>query len=226
MVTPLSLNGKNYSIHHPQGFPLQAQVNELVRRKWYECPMPEIGTVIDAGANLGVYSLYISEFAKKVYAIEPYTPAYDYLAQNIKENKKDNIKHYRFALAGTPGTRFLYTSYNKADTSAYSLLPVGEKAEIVKTKTLAKFIKDEKIEVVHILKTDIEGAEQEVFSADDFHDIAPKILCIVGEYHIQCRDLQEIMEWHGYDYTTNNRGMYLAIRKVIPGKVDILLPHE
>ena len=62
-----------------------------------------------------------------------------------------------------------------------------------------------------------------MFSADDFHDIAPKILCIVGEYHIQCRNLKEILEWHGYDYSVNGQGMYLAIRKV--NKVD-LLPHE
>jgi FkbM family methyltransferase len=221
MVTPLVINEKKYSLNHPRDFPVQAQINEMVRRKWYEAPMPEIGTVIDAGACLGVYSLYISEFAKKVYSIEPYTPSYDYLAQNIKENKKDNIRHYKLALAGTPGTRYLYTSYNKADTSAYSLLPVGEKAEIVKTKTLAKFIKDEGIDVVHILKTDMEGLEQEVFSADDFHDIAPKILCIVGEYHIQCRNLKEIMEWHGYDYSVNGQGMFLAIRKT---KLEIPVP--
>ncbi len=108
----------------------------------------------------------------------------------------------------------MYTSYNKADTNAYSLLPVGEKAEVVKTKTIAEFMRQEKIELVHILKTDIEGAESEVFSADDFHDITPKILCITGEYHIQCRHLKEILEWHGYDYSVNGMGMYLAIRKV------------
>ncbi len=219
MVTPLQVNDKKYSINHDPGPYIQHQINELVRRKWYEAPMPEIGTVIDAGANIGVYSLYISEFAKKVYSIEPYTKSYDYLVQNIKENKRENIKPYKLALAGTSGDRFLNTSYDSKNPCGYSLLPVGDRVETVKTKTIAQFMKVEKIDVVHILKTDIEGAEQEVFSADDFGEVASKILCIVGEYHIQCRALKEVLEYHGYDYSVNNRGMYLAIRK----PVDILL---
>lgn len=222
MITHLQLNEKNYSINHPQGFPIQAQINELVRKKWYEVPMPEVGTVIDAGANIGLYSLYISEFAKEVYSIEPYSKSYEYLVQNIKDNKKTNIKHYDFALAGTPGERYLNASFRPEDPSGYSLLPMGERIETVKTKTLGKFMRDEGIELVHILKTDIEGLEQEVFSADDFGDVASKILCITGEYHIQCVNLKEVLEYHGFDYTYTPRGMFIAVRKV--KKVDILLP--
>jgi FkbM family methyltransferase len=225
MVTPLVINDKKYSLNHSLDFPVQAQIQELARRRWYENPMPEVGVVIDAGANIGSYSLYMSAFAKKVYAIEPLTKNYEYLATNVIDNRASNIKPYKLALAGTPGRRHMYTSYNKADISAYSLLPVGELAEIVETKTLAQFMKDEKIELVHILKMDIEGLEQEVLSADDFHDIAPNILSIVGEYHIQCRNLQEVLEWHGYDYSVNGQGIFTAVRKVIPEKVDILLPH-
>lgn len=222
MLTPLQINEKNYSINHDQGFPIQAHINELIRKKWYECPMPEIGTVIDAGASLGVYSLYISEFAKQVYSIEPYSKSYEYLQQNIQDNKKLNIKTYNMALAGTRGKRVLYSSYNPADPSGYSLLPVGKPIETVKSKTLGEFMDKENIQLVHILKTDIEGLEQEVFSADDFGDYAKRILCITGEYHIQCRNLQEVLEYHGFDYSESPRGMYTAIRKV--KKVDILLP--
>lgn len=225
MLTPIQINEKKYSINYPPDFNMQGQINEIARRKWYESPIPEVGTVIDAGANMGIYSLYISEFAKQVYSIEPCTKSYEYLSTNILDNKKENIKPYKIALAGTPGDRYLYSSYNPQDTSGYSLLPVGKMIETVKTKTLAQFMKDEKIELVHILKTDIEGLEQEVFSADDFGDVASKILSIVGEYHIQCRNLQEVLEYHGFEYHQNARGMYTAIRKVTPGKVDILLPH-
>ena len=225
MITPLVINDKKYSLNHHRDFPVQAQISELARRKWYEVPIPEVGTIIDAGANIGSYSLYMSAFAKKVYAIEPLKVNYDYLATNVIDNKKDNIKPYKLAFAGTNGKRYMYTSYNKADVSAYSLLPVGELSEIVETKTIAQFMKDEDISLVHILKTDMEGLEQEVFSADDFGDVASKILCIVGEYHIQCRNLQEVLEYHGYDYSVSFNGMYTAIRKVIPSKVNILLPN-
>jgi len=222
MITPLRLNEKNYSINHDYGFPIQAQINDLVRKKWYECPIPEIGTVIDAGACLGIYSLYIGEFAKKVYAIEPYSKSYEYLQKNVQDNKKLNIKTYNIALAGTRGRRTLYSSYNPQDPSGYSLLPVGKPIEVVKSKTLGELMDNEKIQLVHILKTDIEGLEQEVFSADDFGDYAKRILCITGEYHIQCRNLREVLEYHGFDYSESPRGMYTAIRKV--KKVDILLP--
>jgi len=184
--------------------------------------MPEVGTVIDAGACIGVYSLYMSEFAKQIYSIEPLTRNYDYLATNILENKRTNIKPYKLALAGTEGDRYIYSSFNPNDPSGSSLLTVGKVLETVKTKTLAQFMKDEKIELVHILKMDIEGLEQEVFSADDFGDVAKRILCIVGEYHLQCPNLREVLEYHGYEYTFHPRGMFTAIRKV--KKVDILLP--
>ena len=223
MVTSFQINDKKYSLNFPDNFPIQAQINELARRKWYEVPVPEVGVVIDAGANVGTYSLYMSAFAKKVYANEPLTLNYNLLEKNIKENTIDNISSYKFAFAGTPGDRYLYTSYNKSDTSAYSLLPVGELAEIVKTKTIAQFMKDENIELVHILKTDIEGEEQEMFSADDFGDVARKIICITGEYHIQCRNLQEVLEYHGYDYSVNSRGMYTAVRRI--ERVELPTPH-
>lgn len=222
MTTPLQVNEKNYSIHHAPDFNLQVQINEIVRKKWYECPMPEIGTVIDAGACIGVYSLYISAFAKHVHAIEPYTKHYEYLEKNVFENKIGNIKTHKLALAGTHGKRYLYSSYRPEDSNGYSLLPVGKMVEIVKTKTLGEFMTENKIPLVSILKTDIEGLEQEVFSAEDFGDFAPRILCITGEYHIQCRNLQEVLEYHGYSYSESPRGMYTAIRNV--KKVEILLP--
>lgn len=223
MITPLQVNDKTYRINNDSGPYLQVQINEMVKHHWYEAPIPEVGTVIDAGANVGLYSLYISEHAKTVYSIEPQTKMFDYLTQNIKENKKTNIKAYNFALTGTAGKRWLYTSYNKEDNSGYSLLPVGEYVETVNCKTLAKFIKDEDIKTVHILKMDIEGLEQEVFSADDFGEVADRILCIVGEYHIQCRNLKEILEWRGFSYSLNSVGIFTAVRKtaVTP---EILLP--
>ena len=222
MVTPLQVNDKEYSINYPTGFAMQNQINEITRRKWYEVPIPEVGVVIDAGANVGIYSLYMSEFAKQVYSIEPYTKSYEYLELNIKENKRQNIHPHKLALAGTEGKRTLYSSYNPQDPSGYSLLPVGHSVETVKTKTIAQFMKDEKIPLVHILKTDIEGAEQEVFSADDFGDVARKILCITGEYHIQCRNLQEVLKYHGYDYSVSPRGVYTAVRRI--EKIEIPVP--
>lgn len=214
MLTSFEVNDKKYSLQYPSQFSIQNQINEMARKRWYEAPMPEVGTVIDAGACFGVYSLYMSEFAKNIYAIEPQSAHYDLLATNILDNKRQNIKPYKLALSGMTGDRYMYTSYNKEDTSAYSLLPVGEKSEVVKTKTIAQFMKDEKIDTVSILKTDIEGLEQEVFSADDFGDVAPKILCITGEYHIQCVNLKEVLEYHGYSYSQSPDGMYTAVRRL------------
>lgn len=222
MVTPLNLNDKTYSINSISRQYTEQEIQEQVRGKWYETSVPEVGVVIDAGANIGLYSLYMSEFAKTVYSIEPYTQSYDYLIQNIKENKKENIKPFKLALTGISGDRTLYTSFREDNPSGFSLLPVGKKLEIVKTKTIAQFITDEKINTVHILKMDIEGLEQEVLSADDFGDVSSKILCIVGEYHLQCPNLQEVLEYQGFDYSVKSNGIFTAIRKV----KNIILPHQ
>lgn len=222
MVSPLQLNGKTYSINSLSHPFFQAQINEMVKSKWYEVPIPEVGTIIDAGANIGLYSLYMSEFAKTVYAIEPFTQSYDFLKKNIEDNKKENIKAYKIGFAGTSGTRTIYSSFTPNDPSGFSLLPVGNPLEKVHTKTIAEFMRDEKIDLVHIFKTDIEGLEQEIFSSDDFGDVAPKILTIVGEYHLQCPNLREVLEYHGYDYSVKANGIFTAVRSV--KKTDILLP--
>jgi FkbM family methyltransferase len=224
MVTPLQLNGKNYSLNSYSTQYAQKEVNEQVRCKWYEAPVHEVGTVIDAGANIGLYSLYMSESAKTIYAIEPYSKSYAYLAQNIKDNKKTNIKPFNIALSGISGNRTMYASFHPDDPAGYSLLAMGNKLETVKSKTLAEFMKEEKIDVVHILKTDIEGLEQEVFSADDFGDVASKILCIVGEFHLQCPNLKDVLDYHGFDYIQKSNGLFTATRKV--KKADLISPHE
>jgi hypothetical protein len=89
----------------------------------------------------------------------------------------------------------------------------GKRLEVVKCKTLAQFIKEEGIPIVHILKTNIECGEQEVFSAPDFGEVAEKILCIVGEYPQPIPNLKEILEYHGYDFSLNGRNVFTAIRK-------------
>src|SRR6266404_5092756 len=47
--------------------------------------------IIDAGANQGFFSLYASEFAKTIYAIEPSVKHIEVLKEMIRYNKLEDI---------------------------------------------------------------------------------------------------------------------------------------
>src|SRR3972149_1853452 len=49
-------------------------------------------TILDIGANLGVFTYYVRQFAKKIYAIEPTLEHFDLLTRMIEFNKIDNVE--------------------------------------------------------------------------------------------------------------------------------------
>ena len=66
--------------------------------------------VLDIGANIGGFSLFVSRFVKHVYAVEPLW--YDMMKENIKLNNIKNITVFDKAL----GNGLITVSYNKKRT--------------------------------------------------------------------------------------------------------------
>jgi len=114
----------------------------------------------DVGANMGVYSLLISEDKQiKVYAFEPHPITHELLKQNIIDNQRTNIFSKNMACSDINGKmnfeNNMYSSLNKlVDNSANNTIQVD-------SIRLDKFVEDSKI-VPLIVKIDVEGAEYEV----------------------------------------------------------------
>jgi len=121
--------------------------------------------VIDAGANVGVFSLYASMLgAKKVYAFEPVKETYDMLVKNIKINKLENkVIPINKALGDKNETKTIsFTNAGDASASLKEERKGGKCEEVISIIKLDDFVKENKLKRVDFIKMDVEGYEENV----------------------------------------------------------------
>lgn len=140
--------------------------------------------ILDVGANLGIVTQFMRDFAKKVYAIEPASEHFEALSKNKEFNNWDNVELFKLAIAGTNGEMKL--SKTSSNLTCNSLVnDYQDEGEIVKTQTFNTFFKENNIDEVDFCKFDVEGAEEQILCSPDFNDIAPKIKSIMVEFHYE-----------------------------------------
>ncbi len=143
-------------------------------------------TIIDAGFNVGIFSYYASQFAKKIYAIEPSKEHVEVGKYMLDFNKITNVETFQFALSIKDDEGVLTHYSNK---TMYSLYPnvtgtiTNTGGEKVKLKKIDTFFKEQNIEHVDFLKLDVEGVEFEILGSESFKNVSPKIDCLVVEVH-------------------------------------------
>lgn len=148
-------------------------------------------TIIDLGANIGIVTQYMRQYAKHIYAVEPSTEHFAALTKNIEFNKWDNVSAHKVAISGKDGEATL--ALNEYNHTMHSLAFTdenehGQRAgrhnhETVKTQTLATFMKENKIDEVDFIKFDTEGNEDDILRCDSFREVADKIKAIEIELH-------------------------------------------
>lgn len=139
------------------------------------------GVVVDAGANIGVFSIYAVKVwgAKKVYAFEPVSGTYDILCKNIKMNGLEKIvipikkalgyvqgkDVIKYSIAGDDGATFLESSTE-----------YREEVEIVCLDAEIK-------EPICFIKIDTEGYEKEVLFGAKKTIVKYKPILSFSAYH-------------------------------------------
>ncbi|HTQ39888.1 MAG TPA: FkbM family methyltransferase, partial [Pirellulales bacterium] len=155
-------------------------VNEIFKKRRYDYPGFQIhptDTIVDIGANMGVFVLWAAKQATqgKVIAIEP-TSAMDVLRMNVDRNSLTNVVPVPVA-AGNDGATFeivTYPGFNIVNHHAgwqpkmwtkffiwllyrkYQSAPVTERAPV---KSLKKILDENGVDRVNYLKCDCEGGE-------------------------------------------------------------------
>lgn len=122
-------------------------------------------TVLDVGANVGLFSLLGSNQVGetgKIYAFEPSADTYAALNNNLRINNSKNVQTFPIALSDSnskikldypnkiksnDSTKDLYAYINKDITGAIDAVKLDD------------FVMDQKIKKVDFIKIDIEGAE-------------------------------------------------------------------
>lgn len=140
--------------------------------------------VIDAGANIGCTSIYLSAFYPhaKFIAIEPDKGNFETAKKNFALNKLEYTHFFEEALWHNKGNVFL--SDNFRDKRNWSMT-VGEKGEhSVTASTLKAILSESNVVKVDILKMDIEGAEKPIFENDNtLLDILINVKAMAIEIH-------------------------------------------
>ena len=129
--------------------------------------------IIDAGANIGLASVYFANQYPDatIIAIEPELANYTLLVQNTKNYP--NVIPLQVALWDTITELNLFDSglgswaFMVGEDSAQNQLsvPVVHEGHLTKTITIEKILEDYNMNEIDILKMDIEGAEKEVFES-------------------------------------------------------------
>jgi FkbM family methyltransferase len=137
--------------------------------KEYETPFPiNARVIIDAGANIGMASLYYSRTYPnaKIIAIEPEQSNFELLIKNCKE--LDNVFIIKAALWGK-NQKLEITDAN-SDKWAFSVKESTQHSSAdpvefneVTALTIHSILRDFQFENIDILKLDIEGAEKVLF---------------------------------------------------------------
>jgi FkbM family methyltransferase len=138
-------------------------------------------TIVDCGANIGLFTLWMYPYASKIYAVEPAAMHLETLQRMLQFNVMTNVEIIPVALSNKDGETDFYHNDN---TTAFSLTPGPGEKETVKTVTIGTLLKD--IPHVDILKVDVEGAEGTLFSHPSFDEVAKKVDNIIVEYHTWC----------------------------------------
>ena len=123
-------------------------------------------TVLDLGANFGMFSAYASAKGCNVYAFEPTIETIDkYLRKTASINPSINISNY--AVSNVNGTQIFTLDKKDCRCNGISetkknlfILKHEEEKILVPTITIDKFIDDNNLKSVDFIKADIEGAER------------------------------------------------------------------
>ena len=200
-------NGKKTVLQFPTPEQdIHSQIHEILVDEYYKPKYPENDVCVDVGANIGMASLYLSNFCKRVYSIEPSPKIYEALVENVKGTSIKTFNHAIFTdslslrLLGYRNEPPQTTHIDSGNTHA---LPTEQ--IFVSAISLKTFMEDNNIDKIDVLKIDVEGSEYEIFGDDSFDEVAPRINCIVGETHYTMENAvpqlaEYLLKEHGFNF--------------------------
>lgn len=155
------------------------------------------GTIVDLGANIGVYSLKAKSLnpTVNIIAVEPNIDAFELLKKNIESNNLQNVSLVKKAVASKNDTINFKTIHAGSPFGGKYLGEIKKESRkwikpemihtiTVETITLDTLLKPYNLRRIDILKLDVEGMELEVLQG--------------GEYALSVTD-KVVVEWHDFN---------------------------
>ncbi|MGE0710929.1 MAG: FkbM family methyltransferase [Planctomycetota bacterium] len=153
----------------------------ILFRGEYRVP-PGAKMILDVGANIGAFTLFAAAAAPeaRIHALEPFPSTFRHLELTVARNALvTRVRCHRLALAAAPGERRM----SPGDLPSHKRALVGNgRGEAVEALTLGGFLEREGIEVVDLLKLDVEG-EEHALLLDTPDEVLERVRAVAMEYH-------------------------------------------
>jgi FkbM family methyltransferase len=117
-------------------------------------------TFVDAGANIGYFTVLSSRLAREVYAFEPAPAVFERLSRNVALNGLGNVRALQLALSKERGKLRLFESKISPGHDSTVKRFEHDRSMVVDAVSLDEVIDPSVREVV--MKVDVEGAEMDV----------------------------------------------------------------
>ena len=135
--------------------------HELTEIKFLKQIIKNGDTVLDLGANIGVYTLIFAKLVGKsghVFAFEPDPTNFEILSKNVKENKHENVTLVQKAVSEKNDKIKLFVS--KRNHASHRIFDSKEKRNSIEVDviTLDTYFKNFK-NPINFIKMDVEGVE-------------------------------------------------------------------
>ena len=164
---------------------------------------------LDVGAYVGFFALVAGHANPngRVYAFEPMPTVYKRLQKNVAINKLSNVQCVNCAIGDAQGTAEFYSAGNEMQCSSSLSLGFMDGAESmysfpVEVVTMDRFVRDNNVERVDLMKLDTETTEPEVLTGmpEILARDHPTIICeVLKDRGVESR-LEAILSPLGYRY--------------------------
>jgi FkbM family methyltransferase len=142
--------------------------------------------VIDAGANMGLFSVFASYYgAKMTYAFEPQSQALEIMRRNIALNSMESkVSIVEYGLSDKEGTVEMHCSSDFHASASIVMSLEGGETKAIHCITLDKWCIDNDVKKIDFIKADIEGAERLLLKGSEqiLARFAPKLA--ICTYHL------------------------------------------
>ena len=192
-------------------------LNQINHDRFYDRLFAEKNdlTVIDFGANIGLFSLYVHDSAKIVYSVEP-TPEH---FNNLKETTKDYPNIYPINIALSDKNQIIDFYVCRNNTTMNSLANRYGESFQIKGMTLDSLLTELGLSHVDFVKCDIEGSEMIALTKETIEPVKDKIDFWFLEVHATDVSIQKNRE--------NLSNIFRDLGyKVEASRIDVLLAYK
>jgi FkbM family methyltransferase len=168
---------------------------KIIRSIFRHHGLKENLNIIDAGANIGFTTLYLSKYLKysNFICIEPFKSNIKFLEMNLNSLQNNHFKVYKNALANNTNLKFSFDD-NFRDGLDWALTTQENENGDIQGITIIDIFEQNNFSEVDFLKIDIEGAERFIFNKKQDVSFLSKVKIIAIEIHDEFNMRSEINE--------------------------------